>query len=78
MQTIPLDQAQSRLSELVTQLAPGGEWGITQHDLPVARLLPVEPQARQPRQAGSAIGLLKILQEDEEHLTGFQEYMPIR
>jgi antitoxin (DNA-binding transcriptional repressor) of toxin-antitoxin stability system len=76
MQTIPLQQAQSQLSEIVSQLTPGSEWIITDHDLPVARLLPAEQKCRQPRQPGSAIGILTIKQDDNEHLADFQDYMP--
>jgi uncharacterized protein (DUF433 family) len=40
----------------------------------VAKLVNSEPQARRPRQAGSAKGMLVILQEDDEHLKDFEEY----
>ena len=40
MQTVSLDEAQRHLSELVGNLAHEGEFLITDHDKPVARLTP--------------------------------------
>jgi hypothetical protein len=41
----------------------------------VARLKREHPADRKPRKAGSGKGKLVILQEDDEHLQDFQEYM---
>jgi len=35
-----------------------------------------QPAQRRPRTPGSAVGKLKVLVEDDEHLKDFQDYMP--
>ncbi len=76
MQTITLEEAQVRLGSLIATLKAGEEVVITQHDRPVARLIAESTPTGKPRQPGSAVGQLVILQEDDEHLKDFQEYMP--
>ena len=71
-----IEEAQARLPELITNLAPGQEVIITQNDQPVAKLVGERPAVRQPRQPGSAKGKLIIVVEDEEYLQDFKEYMP--
>jgi antitoxin (DNA-binding transcriptional repressor) of toxin-antitoxin stability system len=73
--TIPLEEAQAHLSDLVAKLAPGEEILITQNDLAVARLIGGQTTLRQPRKPGSAIGKLTINSEDDEHLVDFQDYI---
>jgi antitoxin (DNA-binding transcriptional repressor) of toxin-antitoxin stability system len=76
MTQIPLEEAQSRLSELIAGLQPGEELQITRDDQPVARLIAESPRRRTPRQPGSAIGRLVIVSDDEDHLEDFKDYMP--
>jgi antitoxin (DNA-binding transcriptional repressor) of toxin-antitoxin stability system len=76
MPSIPLEQAQAQLADLVAHLSPGEEWLITQQDEPVARLTSAHAKTRSPRIPGSAIGKLKVLVEDDEHLQDFKDYMP--
>ena len=73
---ISLEEAQARLPEIIDTLGPGEEVVITKDDQPVAKLISQQEAARQPRQAGSAKGMLVINVEDEEHLEDFKEYMP--
>jgi prevent-host-death family protein len=73
--TLPLEEAQARLPELIEHLAPGDEIVITQKGLPVAKLVGNRP-TRKPRQPGNCKGMLTILAEDDEHLEHFKEYMP--
>lgn len=73
--TVTLEEAQAKLPELVAGLASGEEIVITQDQKPVAKLVGQKPAGRKPRKAGSAKGKLIILQEDEEHLKDFEEYM---
>jgi antitoxin (DNA-binding transcriptional repressor) of toxin-antitoxin stability system len=75
MTTVTLEEAQAQLPQLIEQLQPGEEIIITRDRRPVARLSAEELPKRQPRKAGSARGLLTIIQEDEEHLKDFAEYM---
>jgi antitoxin (DNA-binding transcriptional repressor) of toxin-antitoxin stability system len=72
---VTLEQAQSQLKELVAGLAEGEEIVITDEHRPVAKLVIAEAPIRKPRQAGSAVGVLSIVHEDDEHLRDFEEYM---
>jgi antitoxin (DNA-binding transcriptional repressor) of toxin-antitoxin stability system len=76
MTQVTLEEAQSRLSELIAQLQPGEELQITKDDHPVARLVGESPRPREPRRPGSAVGVLTIVADDEEHLKDFEDYMP--
>ena len=76
MSTVTLEEAQAHLPELIDHLQPGETLVITRNEKPVARLLVEESPKRKPRKAGSAKGLLTIIQDDEEHLKDFEEYMP--
>ena len=76
MSTVTLEEAQAHLPELIDRLQPGETLVITRNDKPTARLLVEASPQRQPRKAGSAKGLLTILQDDDEHLEDFAEYMP--
>jgi antitoxin (DNA-binding transcriptional repressor) of toxin-antitoxin stability system len=73
--TVSIEQAAARLGELVGTLKPGDEIVLTEHDQPIARILPSE-RKRLRRKSGSCKGMLIIHQEDDEHLKDFGEYMP--
>ena len=76
MQTITLEEARTHLDSLIARLKPGEGVLITRDSQPVARLVAESAAPRQPRQPGSAIGQLIVVQEDDEHLADFKEYMP--
>jgi len=73
--TITVEEAQANLRELIHRLAPGEEVLITENQQPVAKLVnqTIPPQQRQP---GLCKGMITLLVEDDEHLQGFEEYMP--
>ncbi|HEV3145947.1 MAG TPA: hypothetical protein VGZ47_18825 [Gemmataceae bacterium] len=73
--TVTIEQAQSQLPELIERLQPGEEMVITRQGNPVAKLRR-EIVSHQPRQPGSAKGVLTIIADDDEHLKDFAEYMP--
>lgn len=83
--TLPLSAAQPKLAELVAGMTPGDELVLTADGEPVAVVTrpprtswPSQPGTaaeRKPRHPGSAKGVLVILQEDDEHLKDFAEYM---
>ena len=73
--TITVEEAQARLKELIGKLAPGEEVVITLGQQPVAKIVGHGIPARKPRRPGSARGKLVILEEDDEHLKDFKEYM---
>ncbi len=72
MNEISVQEAQAELEELIANLKPAEEVQITQDNQTVARLI---GQKRQ-RQFGLGKGKLTILQEYDEHLEDFKEYMP--
>jgi len=72
--TVTIEEAQSRLPDLIARLAAGEELLITSNARPIARLVAAHA-ARKPRKAGSAKGMLTILADDDEHLKDFAEYM---
>jgi antitoxin (DNA-binding transcriptional repressor) of toxin-antitoxin stability system len=73
--TITVEEAQAHLKELIGNLAPGEELVITEGQRPVAKIIGQGVPARKPRRPGSAKGKLIILEEDDEHLKDFEEYM---
>jgi antitoxin (DNA-binding transcriptional repressor) of toxin-antitoxin stability system len=77
MQTISLEDAQSRLSEIIDQLHEGEEVVLTRHDLPVATLRAATPPSeRKPRQLGTMSGtVLRIAPDFDDIPKGFEEYV---
>jgi antitoxin (DNA-binding transcriptional repressor) of toxin-antitoxin stability system len=75
MTNIPIEEAQSKLSELIHQLFPGEEVLITENDQPVARLVCVTTSTAQ-RKLGTLRGtVLKMAPDFDAPLDDFQEYM---
>lgn len=72
MLTVTIEEAQATLPALISSLKPGEEAVIVNNGLPVARLIKL-PHQRQP---GGGIGKLRIIEEDDEHLQDFRDYMP--
>ena len=73
-QTIPIEVAGSQLGGLVRALGPHDEIILTENNKPVARIVPNLTSPK--RTAGSCQGLITIVQEDDQHLEEFKEYMP--
>ena len=73
--TITVEEAQVNLKDLIHQVAAGQEIIITENQQPVAMLVSAPTPKRPPRKAGSAKGRLMIIQDDDEHLKDFEEYM---
>lgn len=71
--TVDINVAQATLSEIIAGLGPDEEVLIVRNYQPIARILPTKKG--KPRY-GSCKGLLTIVEEDEEHLKDFEEYMP--
>ena len=76
MTTVSIDEAQTKLAELIDSLHEGDEIIITRDDRRVAKLVGQQESKRAPRVPGSAKGKLVIHSEDDEHLEDFKEYMP--
>ena len=73
--TVELDVAQATLSELIAGLKPNEEVVIMKGQKAVARLMP-SSETHLNRQPGLMKGKLTVVAEDDEHLDGFQEYIP--
>lgn len=56
MPKVPLEEVQTKLSELIHKLKPGEVLVITENGQPVAKLIGEAPTSRKPRQRGSAKG----------------------
>lgn len=76
MNTVTIQEAQTNLAGLISQLRPGEEVVITQDDRPVARVVAEPAVPGRARRPGSAVGKLRIIEEDDSHLDDFREYMP--
>ena len=74
-QTVTIEHAARHLAELVSALTPGDEITLTSKNQPIARIVPAEARPVRRRQGGAGQGRLIVLQEDDEHLKDFQEYM---
>ena len=73
--TVTLEEAQTRLKELIGKLAPGEEVTITENQKPVARLVS-ERSARPPRpEPGLGKGAILYMAPDfDEPMEEFREY----
>lgn len=75
MTTVPLNEAQAKLPELIHKLHPGEELVITENDLPVARLVSAA-QAGTERQLGTMQGtVLHMAPDFDAPLDDLKEYM---
>ena len=75
--TIPMEEAQATLKELISKLAPGEEVVITENQEPVARLIATLGPPRKPRQPGTLRGTALYMAPDfNSPLADFKEYMP--
>jgi antitoxin (DNA-binding transcriptional repressor) of toxin-antitoxin stability system len=70
MSTLTLEEAQSRLKDVIAGIGPGEELVITQDGEPVALLTraSVERVPRAPRRPGNCKGMFTITSDDEDHL----------
>lgn len=76
MATVTLQEAQSRLSELIRSLKPGEELVITDQRATVARLHAEPTPRRQPRRPGTLRGTVLYMAPDfDAPLEDFEEYM---
>jgi antitoxin (DNA-binding transcriptional repressor) of toxin-antitoxin stability system len=72
--SIGIDEAQVKLKDIIAGLRPDDEIVITDHDQPIARI--VRTTENPQPQFGSCKGMLTIVDDDDEHLEDFKEYMP--
>jgi antitoxin (DNA-binding transcriptional repressor) of toxin-antitoxin stability system len=76
--TIPVEEAQARLKELIHQLAPGEELTITENQQPVAKLVgeQAKPKASSRPGPGLCKGMITYMAPDfDAPLEDMKEYM---
>lgn len=78
MQSIPLEQAEGHLAEIIENLPPGEEVVLTRNDTPIATLKATSPPtARKPRKLGTLKGTVLYMSPDFDEIPeGFEEYLP--
>jgi antitoxin (DNA-binding transcriptional repressor) of toxin-antitoxin stability system len=75
MRSVAVEEALSRLGEIIDDLKPGEEVILTRGGNPVARI--VAWPAEKPRPLpGRGKGMLTVISEDGDHLKDFVEHMP--
>ena len=72
--TVTIEEAQSRLAELLGSLSAGDHIVITANNLPIAEVRP--PAERPHPQPGACAGMVIEYIDDDEHLKDWAEYMP--
>lgn len=76
MATVTIQEAQTKLLDLIHGLQPGEELVITEDDQAIAKLT-VEKRAEGTRPPpGLCKGMISIVADDDEHLKDFADYMP--
>jgi antitoxin (DNA-binding transcriptional repressor) of toxin-antitoxin stability system len=71
--SITVEEAQAHLKEIISQLAPGDEVIITEHQQPIAKLVAARPAERK---LGTMRGTVRYMAPDfDAPLEDFKEYM---
>jgi antitoxin (DNA-binding transcriptional repressor) of toxin-antitoxin stability system len=77
MQTLPVEQAEGHLAEIITRLAPGEEVVLTRGDRPVATLRAILSAPREPPRFGTLKGSVLYMAPDFDAIPeGFEDYLP--
>jgi antitoxin (DNA-binding transcriptional repressor) of toxin-antitoxin stability system len=72
---VTIEEAQAKLAELIDKITLGEEVIIMRDQQPVAQLVPL-PSAKPQPVFGSCKGMLTIVDENDEYLANFRQYMP--
>ncbi|HEY3874314.1 MAG TPA: type II toxin-antitoxin system prevent-host-death family antitoxin [Candidatus Kapabacteria bacterium] len=76
MHQISLEQATSHSATVFGDAMRGEEIVITDHDIPILKVVPYESQMKKERTPGRAIGMISYIADDfDETPPGFEEYM---
>jgi antitoxin (DNA-binding transcriptional repressor) of toxin-antitoxin stability system len=76
MTSLTIEEAQSKLRDVIDSLKPGEAVQILRNRQPVATLVRATIGPRKQRQPGNCAGMLTVVTEDDEHLADFGDYMP--
>lgn len=75
MSTVPIEEAQAKLRELIDNLKPGEEIIITRDRLPVAKLVGEQHAGVKPRTLGIAKDkIIEMADDFDEPLDDFRDY----
>ncbi len=74
MATIPLEEAQEHLAELVSRLSPGEAVTLTRDDRPVATLMAIQPPPDAAPRLGTLKGTVLSMEHFDAPLEEFEEY----
>lgn len=75
MQTLPVEQAEGHLGEIIDKLAPGEEIVLTRDNQPVATIKATPP--RQAPRFGTMKGTITYIAPDFDAIPeGFEDYLP--
>jgi len=75
MEQVTLEEAQTRLLDLIDAAIKGQAVFILKDNRKIVQLVPIEPPKRCP-QFGSAKGLIAMADDFDVPLADFDEYMP--
>ena len=67
--TVSVDEAQHKLPDLLAEAVAGNEVIITEHDMPVARLVPVVTHGEKKRVAGLNRGTISTSEDFDQPLS---------
>ena len=77
MVTVTLEEAQTRLAEIIERMTPGEEIVLTRDDQPVATIKATPSVTRRAPRLGTLKGsILYIAPDFDEIPEGFEEYLP--
>jgi antitoxin (DNA-binding transcriptional repressor) of toxin-antitoxin stability system len=75
MQTVPLQQAEGHLAEIIERLPPGEEVVLTRDDKPVATLRSAATPAKPPRFGTMKGSIVRIAPDFDAIPEGFEDYL---
>lgn len=77
MPTIPIEQAEHHLTEILETLAPGDEVVLTRNQEPIATLRATPPKPVSAREFGTLKGsVISIAPDFDDIPEGFEDYLP--
>jgi antitoxin (DNA-binding transcriptional repressor) of toxin-antitoxin stability system len=76
MHQLSIEQATAHIASVFGEARHGEEIVITDHDIPVLKVSPIESRPKKECTPGGAIGMITYIAEDfDETPAGFEEYM---
>jgi antitoxin (DNA-binding transcriptional repressor) of toxin-antitoxin stability system len=76
MHQLSIEQATAHIASVFGEARHGEEIVITDHDIPVLKVIPFERRPKKECTPGGAIGMISYIAEDfDETPPGFEEYM---